>query len=210
MRNTYLIFILSLFLWTSCKTNTKDNSSLNATSTEVSTSNKTDNNTNINNLDVSITTSSGSLLGGFNLSPIKIVADNVNYTHKSKPNKHKFYANGQMKYEVKFKESGLKLRDKNSNLLWKVKIYPDKIKVSNNEENTNAFVIKSYENKIKVKRNEEELYKVKLKGTTVVVNEKEAYTLSSKQTNYAFAILAIEEIPNEHKLFLIAELLNKI
>lgn len=206
MRNTYIIFILSLFLWTSCKTNTKDTSSLNTTSTEVSSSNQTSN----ENLDVSIKTSEGTFIGGFNLNPIKIVTNNVKYTYKNKPNKHKFYANGQMKYEVKFKESGFKLRDKNSNLLWKVKIYPDKIKISNNEENTNAFVIKSYENKIKVKRNEEELYKVKLDANTIIVNEKAAYTLSSKQDNYAIAILAIEEIPNDHKLFLIAELLNKM
>lgn len=200
MRNIYLTFILFFFLLIGCKTDTKDSSTINTTSTAVVT----------NNLDVEITNTEGVVIGGFNLSPIAIVFNTTKYTYKSKPDKHKFYANGQMQYEVKFKEDGLKLRDKNSNLLWKVKLYPDKIKVSNNEENTNAFVIKPYENKIKVKRNEEELYKVQLNENTIRVNEKVAYTLSSKQENYAYAIMAIEEIPNEHKLFLLAELLNKM
>lgn len=196
MKKKHILFVLTLLLWVSCKTKTNN-----------SPTKDTETTTNLTN---TITTADGTLLGSFDLSPLKIVVNNIKYTHKSKPDKHKFYANGTMKYEVKLKEESLKLRDKNSKLLWKVKIYPDKIKISNNEENENAFVIRPYDDKIKVKRNEEELYKVNLEGTIVKVNDKEAYKLSSSQESYVFALLAIEEIPNEHKLFLLAELLNKI
>lgn len=199
---TYSIFFLSLLLLVGCKTENKNSSNGNTTTTPASVS--------TDNLAVTITTTEGALLGGFDLSPIKIVVNNTNYTFKSKPDKHKFYANGKMKYEVKFKEESLKLRDENSDLLWKVKIYPDKIKISDNEENENAFEVRPYDEKIKVKRNDEELYKVYLEGSNVTVNGQEAYKLSSDQESYVYAILAIEEIPNEHKLFIIAELLNKI
>lgn len=202
---TYNIFLLSLLLLVvGCKTENKSSSNGAGTAKSTSVNISTD------NLDVTITTADGTLLGGFDLSPIKIVSNNTNYTFKSKPDKHKFYANGKMKYEVKFKEESLKLRDENSDLLWKVKIYPDKIKISDNEENENAFEVSSYDDKIKVKRNDEELYKVHLKGSVVTVNDKKAYKLSSDQESYVYAILAIAEIPNEHKLFIIAELLNKI
>jgi len=206
MRITKIILALSLIIsFSNCKTETKAPSSTNTTTvTKSSSTNK------VENLDVKITSADNVLIGGFTLNPIQIVANNKNYTSKNKPGKHKFYTNGQMKYEVKIKENSLKLRDKSSTLLWKVKIYPDKIKISDNEENENGFVVRPYENKIKVKRNDEELYKVKFDENKVIVNDKAAYTLSSKQDSYIYAILAIKEIPDEQKLFLIAELLNKI
>ncbi|SIS71188.1 hypothetical protein SAMN05421766_103546 [Zobellia uliginosa] len=205
MRKTHILFVMTLFLLASCKTETKNPPEAvidSPTSTSASAS--------TGNLDVTITTADGAVLGGFDLSPIKILANNTNYTFKSKPDKHKFYANGRMKYEVKFKEESLKLRDEDSELLWKVKIYPDKVKISDNEENENAFEVRPYDDKIKIKRDGEELYRVNLEGNIVKVNDKEAYQLSSAQENYVYAILAIEEIPTDHKLFIIAELLNKI
>ncbi|WP_299317250.1 hypothetical protein [uncultured Maribacter sp.] len=202
MRKLHLLFVLSLLLLGSCKTENKNSSSPAETTTNASAT--------TNSLDVTIANADGALIGGFDVSPIKIVANNTTYTFKSKPDKHKFYANGKMKYEVKFKEGSLKLRDEDSDLLWKVKIYPDKVKISDNEENENAFEVRPYDDKIKVKRDGEELYRVNLEGNIVKVNDKEAFTLSSNQESYVYAILAIDEIPNEHKMFIIAELLNKI
>ncbi|WP_299838629.1 hypothetical protein [uncultured Tenacibaculum sp.] len=205
MKKILTTLIAFSFLFASCNTSTKSESTNTSSSTTAF-----DAVSNSQSIDLLVTKADGKLLGGLNLQPIKIVSNGKNFTFKNKPNKHKFYNNGQMKYEVKFKEEGLKLRDKNSNLLWKVKIYPDKIKISDNEENTNAFVIRPYENKIKVKRNEEELYRVTINETSVIVNDKISFTLSSAQENYAIALLAINEIPDEHKLFLLAELLNKL
>ncbi|OWW25827.1 hypothetical protein B4Q04_09545 [Zobellia sp. OII3] len=205
MRKTHLLFVLTLFLLVSCKTETK-----NPTEATIDSTTSTSVSASTDKLDITITTADGAVLGGFDLSPIKIVANNTNYTFKSKPDKHKFYANGRMKYEVKFKEESLKLRDEDSELLWKVKIYPDKVKISDNEENENAFEVRPYDDKIKIKRDDEELYRVNLEGNIIKVNDKEAYQLSSAQESYVYAILAIEEIPAEHKLFIIAELLNKI
>lgn len=207
MKTKNILFVLTLFLWMSCKTESSSSNN-NATTPNETVTNSSSNKA--TDLDIKITSTEGSVLGSFDLNPIKIVSNNVTYTHKTKSNKHKFYANGTMKYEVKFKEDGLKLRDKNSKLLWKVKIYPDKIKISNNEENENAFVIKAYEDKVKVKQNEEELYKVKIKDNVIKINDKDAYTISSNQDSYIYAILAIKEISDEHKLFLLAELLNKL
>ncbi|MDF4202905.1 hypothetical protein PXD56_08060 [Maribacter sp. SA7] len=202
MRKINILFVLTVLLLASCKTENKNTSSPAETATEASAT--------TNSLDVTIANADGALIGGFDLSPIKIVANNTTYTFKSKPDKHKFYANGQMKYEIKFKEESFKLRDADSDLLWKIKIYPDKVKISDNEENENAFEVRPYDDKIKVKRNEEELYRVNIEGNSVKVNDTEAFKLSSNQQSYVYAILAIDEIPNEHKMFIIAELLNKI
>ncbi len=203
MKNRQILFLLSFIIWFSCKTETsKSNTTTSKSNTTIKSTSSS--------FDISISTAEGNLIGSYNLNPIKISSNNANYTYKSKPDKHKFYTNGSMKYEVKFKEDAIKLRDKNSNLLWKVKIYPDKIKISDNEENANGFVVRPYEDKIKIKRNEEELYRVNIEGTSIKVNDKATYTLSSEQNSYLYAILAINEIPNEHKLFILAELLNKI
>ncbi|WP_028888857.1 hypothetical protein [Tenacibaculum ovolyticum] len=200
MKNIFIAFIALFITFTSCEKATKKTY-------------KQENTTILQNkikLDVEIKNVDKSSVGGFNLQPIKINYKGNNYTMKSKPTKHKFYTDGKMKYEVKFKEDGLKLRDKNSNLLWKVKIYADKIKISDNEENNNPFVIRAYDDKIKVKRNEKELYSVGLENNTIMVNNKELFKITTSKNSYVYALLAIKEIPNEHKLFLLAELLNKI
>ena len=54
-------------------------------------------------------------------------------------------------YEIKSNDNGFKLRTSDGTLLWKVRISEDKIKVSNNEENANAFELKAREgNRTKV------------------------------------------------------------
>src|SRR5436190_18940894 len=50
--------------------------------------------------------------------------------------------------EVKFGGEGFKVRTLDGKLLWKVKVTPDKIKVSNNEQNNNPFELKIKDAKV--------------------------------------------------------------
>src|SRR5215212_4754859 len=58
--------------------------------------------------------------------------------------KRKYTVDGSVvKYEVKPNdEGGFKLRTADGKLLWKVKVTPEKIKISDNEENNNPFELK--------------------------------------------------------------------
>ncbi|MGC1473495.1 MAG: hypothetical protein WA775_12955 [Psychroserpens sp.] len=61
----------------------------------------------------------------------------------TKADKKKFYnASNEVVYEVKYKQDGFKLRTATSNLLWKIKLYDDKVKISDNEENLDPYEIK--------------------------------------------------------------------
>lgn len=207
MKKSILILsILSLFLtFTSCKTNDKSNSPESVTVDEdINTAGNTD----VSN-DLVIYNTYGNAIGGIDLNPMRISANGKKYSVKTKPEKKKFYANGKMQYEIKLKDKGFKLRDKNSDLLWKIKIYPDKYKVSDNEENQNAFVVRNYEDKIKIKRNDEEVYRIKL-DSMLTANDKAIYKFSAPQNHYAYAVLAINEIPEDQRLFIIAELLKQL
>jgi len=187
-----------------CK-NTADNSqSKEVQSTETNSSLETI------DTDVVISKITGEKIGGFSLNPLVLFANGVKYTSKNKSDKHKFYDNGSMVYEVKLKSGGFKLRDKDSELLWKIKIYPDKIKISDNEENENPFEIKKYEDKIKIKKKDETLYEVKFDASSLIVNDIPMYNVSYSNKSYAYAILAIAEIPEDHRLFILAELLTQL
>ena len=210
---TILTLIYILLLLASCKTNPDKASvnEINLNTTETSAPGDAPvANASYEGAEIVISNAVGDKIGGFTSSPITIYAGSKKYISKNKPDKHKFYTNGDFTYEVKFKSEGFKLRNKNSELLWKIKIYADKIKVSDNEENLNAFEIKKYAEKIKIKRNDEELYTIQLKDASIIANGKVVYTLSANAPSYAYAVIAIPEIPEEHKIFILAELLAKI
>jgi len=67
-----------------------------------------------------------------------------NLTSKmTKPDKKKYFdSNNTVVYEVKYKDDSFKLRTASSDLLWKVKLYDTKVKISDNEENLNPYEIK--------------------------------------------------------------------
>lgn len=204
-KSVIILSILSLFLIvTSCKTETKT-TAVDAISTMASDSGASNSVSN----DIIIYKPDGSVVGGIDLSPMLVSANGKKYSVKTKPEKKKFYANGTMQYEIKLKDGGFKLRDKNSNLLWKIKIYPDKYKVSDNEENQNGYVVRNYDNKIKIKRNEAEVYRIQL-DSMLTANDNAIYKFSAPQNHYAYAVLAIDEIPEDQRLFILAELLKQL
>ena len=61
----------------------------------------------------------------------------------TKSDKKKYYdSNDNVVYEIKYKSDGFKLRTASSDLIWKVKLYDNKVKISDNEENLNPYEIK--------------------------------------------------------------------
>lgn len=120
----------------------------------------------------------------------KVVAqDGTEYTSKmTKADKKKYFdASDNVVYEVKYKEDGFKLRTASSQLLWKVKLYDDKIKISDNEENLNPYEIKMMEDgETKLVKNDEKISRTTAAPPTLV-NE-------------------IKEIAEDQKRIIIAEL----
>ena len=114
-------------------------------------------------------------------------------SEKTKADKRKYYdQNNNVVYEVKYKSDGFKLRTASSTLLWKVKLYNDKVKISNNEENLNAYEIK------KVGANE-----IKLEKDNEIISR-------NKNTSHLWELVAdISEIPADQQEILVAELKAK-
>ena len=127
-----------------------------------------------------------------------------------KGDKRKYYnQNDQFRNAVKFKEGSFKLRDENEELLWKVKIYDDKIKLANNEEMTDPFDVRfSDSNKIKVKKNGEEIAALRMVSGDSFVNVGDNYVVRNFDNSLAIGILLIDDIQQEHKFLLAAEILK--
>ena len=134
----------------------------------------------------------------------------------SKNDKRKYQLEGGgTAFEVKPGDDGFKVRTPDGNLLWKVKITADKIKISNNEENTNPFVLAIKENdRIKVLQNETELgevkfyrdrQKVKVKDT----DEKELYESNTDRYSAMYGVMMMQQIPDAERYIIMAELLSR-
>ena len=110
----------------------------------------------------------------------------------TKPDKKKYYNNADdVVYEVKYKPDSFKLRTASSELIWKVKLYDAKIKISDNEENLNPFEIKKLENgEAKLEKNEETI----------------ARGLAASASDLVFQI---STMPKEQQEILVAELKAK-
>lgn len=140
-----------------------------------------------------------------------ITVKNQNITGRlSKNEKTKYYnASGDVIAEVKYKETGFKLRKPDGTLLWKIKVKENKVKISDNAENENPYEIKKKEGRYKVKRMDKEYGKVTFDGNQVKIkSEKGTYKLESNTDSYAYGVLVIDEIPAEHRMIIIAELLK--
>ncbi|MEZ5429459.1 MAG: hypothetical protein R2747_24660 [Pyrinomonadaceae bacterium] len=109
---------------------------------------------------------------------------------------------------------GFKVRTNDGKLLWKVKISADKIKISDNEENENAFEIKKRDDGAKIERNENKLGEVKFyrdRGKVKVkdASDKELFDSNTEKYSVAYGVLALGEIPEEYRFIIFAELLSR-
>lgn len=150
--------------------------------------------------------------------PQTMVIDNsVSYSSKmTKSDKKKYYnKNGSVAYEIKYKPDGFKLRTESSQLLWKIKFYDSKIKISDNEENLNPFEIKIMETyQAKLVKNEVKIaktkYDLKTKTQTVLYSDESKKGLSkTKPYSPSFLVNCITQIPENQKQIIINELIDK-
>jgi hypothetical protein len=125
-------------------------------------------------------------------------------------------ATGAAFVEVKTGDNGFKVRTPDSKLLWKVKIDTDKIKVSDNEENKNPWVLKTkYDDKAKVlDPAEKEIGEVKYyrdsgKAKVKDASGAELMTSESGRMSPAFGVSLMSGVPEEYRLIVMAELIAR-
>jgi hypothetical protein len=197
MKTISLPIVLLLLLTISCNQQSKKSEK-----NEMNNSSKENISFQINSLD-------GKTIGGFDINTLHILSGDKIYQPKEKAEKRKYYYNGNLCYEVKGSEDGFKLKNAESKLLWKIKLYPDKIKIADNEENTNSFEIKNKTGKIEITRNNEKIASVKINDLSLLIDDKETYKISQSNQSFILGVLAINQIPMEHRFFIIAEYLHR-
>lgn len=124
--------------------------------------------------------------------------------------KRKYYNQANiMQFAVKMDDDAFKLRDQNERLLWKIKLYPDKIKISNNEEMLEAWELKlKEEGRLKLEKNDAVITQIRLMDNAekYTVN---GYTLTGFGSSIARGVPLIAEIPDLHKALIMAELVMR-
>ncbi|MCI0489061.1 MAG: hypothetical protein L0229_20915 [Blastocatellia bacterium] len=117
--------------------------------------------------------------------------------------------------EVKADEKAFKVRTADGRLLWKVKLAEDKIKISDNEEGLNPFVldIKS-DDRIKVLRDAEEIGKVNFyrdRAKVKVKDARDAELFDSNTDRYSamYGVLLMDRIPETERYIIMAEILHR-
>jgi hypothetical protein len=108
--------------------------------------------------------------------------------------------------EVKYgEEGGFKVRTLDGKLLWKVKVTPEKIKVSDNEENANPFELKIKEQKVKVYAPGERLLgEVRVRGDHIEVGDRFRADGTGLAAFYGVALL--DAVPTRERAVIFAEL----
>jgi len=131
--------------------------------------------------------------------------------------KRKYYeSSGAQLVEVKSSESGFKVRTPDGKLLWKVKISRHKSKVSDNEENLNAWAVRTdYPEKAKVLDPAEneigEVHFAPPPGPVRVSNRSgtDVWMIAGTTGSGAWGALLMESVPLEHRAIIAAELLSR-
>jgi hypothetical protein len=108
--------------------------------------------------------------------------------------------------EVKYgDDGGFKVRTLDGKLLWKVKVTPEKIKVSDNEENANPFELKIKERKVKVYAPGEKLLgEVRARVDHVEVGEK--YRAAGTNAAAFYGVALLDAVPARERAVIFAEL----
>jgi hypothetical protein len=167
------------------------------------------------NLAVEIKQADGTSIGRIDIknSVVEIQYGSTKLVSEAKGEKRKYGSSaGEVALEVKHNEADkFKLRTADGNLIWKIKLDTDKIKVSDNEENNNPYQLKRGDNKIKVKDAAEvELGDVQVKdGKVVVAAAGKSFVIESNQLSAAYGVLLMDKISDRDKFVIMAELLAK-
>lgn len=149
-------------------------------------------------------------VASFSTDLSNVYVENKVYMLKDKGEKLKFFTNGELAYEIKFKDEGFKLKDASSKLLWKVKVAPDKIKISDNEEGQNPYEIKNDGGVITISKNDKSIHKVTISNTQIIVDNTVKYNINKDMSShYGIAVMSIDEIPLTQRIFIAGELSQK-
>jgi len=140
----------------------------------------------------------------------------VGQTKGDKRYYHQGSVSGEAFVEVKISDTGFKVRTPDSKLLWKVKVADDKIKVSDNEENLNAWTLKTkYDDKVKVEDpSEHEIGEVRFNAESGKIkvkdaSDKELFVLESGKRSAAYGVLLMSAVPEQYRDVIIAELIAR-
>jgi hypothetical protein len=107
--------------------------------------------------------------------------------------------------EVKLGDDGFKVRTLDGKLLWKVKVTPEKIKVSNNEENNNPFELKIKDAKVKVYAPGERLLgEVRVRGDHVEIGDR--FRAAGTRADAFYGVALLDGIPPRERAVILAEL----
>ncbi len=166
--------------------------------------------------DLYILKKSGQEVGkvSVNGSELKFIVNGTEYQSKLNGDKRKYAVkSGDIIAEVKYKDDAFKVRKPTGELLWKIKLYDDKVKISNNEENLNGYEIKhSDSGKVKLKKEESTLGEIKLKAeskTVEISSSTKSLTIETEKMSLAFGVLLIDEIPENLQYIIFSELIAK-
>lgn len=121
-------------------------------------------------------------------------------------------AAGRITYIVKHSDDGFKLRDNLETLRWKVKVYPEKIKIADNEEMNNSIEIKRTDNfKIKIEQRGSELYKWKVAeaNESGKTNLMDKFLITGFDQKLSSGVLLLNSIPSIEQYIIAVELLDK-
>ena len=129
--------------------------------------------------------------------------------------KRKYYNGSNQVAEVKTKEAdGFKVRTTDGKLLWKIKIADGKIKISDNEENQNAYELVKKDDGAKIEQNENKLGEVKFytdrqKIKVKDASDKELFDGNTDKYSVAYGVLLLDKIPEDQRYIILAELLTR-
>jgi len=122
---------------------------------------------------------------------------------------------GTTALEVKPEGDEFKVRTADGKLLWKVKLSPEKIKIANNEDMTDAFSVESKDaDRLKVDRNGAEIGRVRLRGERGKIKVEDQGGKVVFDSNYnklsaAFAVLLMNDIGENERYVIMAEILAR-
>ena len=148
----------------------------------------------------------------------KITAGNTRLNGETKDGQKRRYLNqdGAVIAEVKLGETdGFKVRTPAGTLLWKVKVTEAKTKISDNEENKDAFELAIKGNTVRVTRDEHLIGALDLapaasgvRATTSLrdANGKVLFTVDPAVRSVAAGVALLEPIPVDYRRIIIAEL----
>ena|GEM_PF-5317447 len=121
---------------------------------------------------------------------------------------------GPVLLDVKASEYGFKLRAPSSELLWKVRFEPNKIKVSNNAENEHAWTIKlepGGEGKVRDPSEQVvgRVVRADASGLSVVNDAagKQVFAVRAGPHSIAYGVLLMHDVPETERRVILAELL---